>query len=365
MKILLISHSSNLYGAERSLLDLAEGLVRSGHDIVALCPDDGPLPNELGKLAIPVHYMPFTGIGKGSIMEVLLFSALFFPSVLRLNRWMRKSKFDVVYNNTLNAVWGPLAAKISGTRLFWHIREVKPQMLFLRKIGGVVIQMMASEAIFNSHAAMKAFRHHPPLSWHVVYNGVDVKADYERRKNGLPFVMGYAGQMAHHKRPERFLYALCQVKKQAPGVKGIMVGDGPRLPMLRLLAKELEVADDVVFTGYLDSLDAFYAGIDVLVLTSDRESFGRVVVEAMSRGRAVIAAAVGGVPEVVEDGKTGYLVPANDIAAYAEKVLDFVNRPEFCYQMGAAGHQRVSELFSKSRYQQVLIRILTAAPETR
>lgn len=358
MKILLISHSANLYGAERSLLDLAEELARTGHDFSVLCPAPGPLSQRLRALKIPVFYMPFPGIGTGSLKEILRFILLFFPAVIRLSRWMKKNRITIVYSNTINALFGPVTAKLIGIQSVWHIREVKPRKAILTKMAGIVINLLSSRAIFNSYATMKAFAAHPSSSWHVIYNGIEAKPYYEKRDFTSDFVVGFAGQMAGHKRPERFLYAFYRARKETANIKGIMAGDGPMLPMLCSLAKDLKIADDIVFTGYLSDLEPFYANIDVLVLTSDQEAFGRVILEAMSYGRAVIAAAVGGVPEVVEDGRSGYLVPAGDIFAYTQKILCLLKNPKHCRQMGESARRRVLERFSKSRYQKELIRIL-------
>lgn len=307
--------------------------------------------------------MPFPGIGTGSLREVVRFTLLFFPTVMRLGRWMRRRNIQVVYSNTINALYGPFVANLIGIRSVWHIREVKFKKAAFNKLAGMVINLLASKVIFNSYATMKAFSRRPPSSWHVVYNGIEPKRYCAKKDFTSKFVMGFAGQMAGHKKPERFLYVFSKVRAHTANVKGIMVGDGPMLPALRSLAEDLGIADDVTFTGYLVDLHPFYCDIDVLVLTSDHEPFGRVIMEAMIYGRAVIAASVGGVPEVVEDGKTGYLVPANDISAYTRKVLGFVHNLEKCRQMGVAARRSVLERFSKSHYQQALIRILTAGRE--
>jgi glycosyltransferase involved in cell wall biosynthesis len=362
MKILLISHSSNFYGAERSLLDLAEGLVRSDHAISALCPNSGLLSQKLRELRIPVFYMPFPGIGSGSLKEILVFFLLFIPTVIRLSKWIKKNKIQIIYNNTINALFGPFAAKLNGIRSVWHIREVKPKKKFFTKIGGIIINLLSSKAIFNSYATMKAFKERTPSSWQVIYNGIETKCYFIKNKNTSNFVVGFAGQMAEHKKPERFLYVFSQLKNQIANIKGIMAGEGPMLPKLRSLAENLEIADDITFTGYLPDLDDFYFNIDVFMLTSDHEPFGRVIMEAMSYGRAVVASAVGGVPELVEDGKTGYLVPAENIDAYTRKIIYLSRNPEYCRQMGEAARRRVIERFCKSRYQKELIRIIINEP---
>ncbi|SMC72997.1 Glycosyltransferase involved in cell wall bisynthesis [Desulfocicer vacuolatum DSM 3385] len=361
MKILLISHSPNLYGAERSLLDLAERLAQSKHLILSLCPAKGAFSKALSKLNIPTFYMPIHGIGKGSIKEILLF-IIFFPfDVLWLSRWMKRNKINIVYLNTVNSLCGAFAAKIAGIRSVWHIREVKkPKNKFLTKTIGFIIKLMASEVIFNSYSTMSAFMKQHPPSCHVIYNGVEPKGSFKKIMNDVPVVIGFAGQLIALKRPERFLYIFHQLKKiKGNNIKGIIAGNGSMLPELRTLAKSLRIDQDVTFTGYLTDLNQFYTEIDILILTSDYESFGRVLAEAMSYGRTVIASAVGGVPELVKNEVTGYLVKKQDTAAYSQKIIDLVNDPKQCQKMGDNARKIILERFSKHQYQENLISLLT------
>jgi glycosyltransferase involved in cell wall biosynthesis len=110
--------------------------------------------------------------------------------------------------------------------------------------------------------------------------------------------------------------------------------------------------------GYVDNMTDFYNEIDMLVLTSDKEAFGRVLVEAMSFRCPVIAANVGGVFEVVEAGRTGFLVPPNDIEAYAKKIVLLATKSNLKIDMGRAGYERASNEFSVFQYRKRLTDVL-------
>ena len=357
MSILLVSHSSNLYGAETSLLDLAEGLAEDNINFSVLCPSPGPFSDKLLALNIPVVFMPLPGIGTRSNRELFRFLKLFLPTVFKLSRWIQRKKVSLVYSNSINSIYGPIAAKITGVRSIWHIREVKPKLSCFTKIAGSFIHFFSTQTIFNSQATMRAFAKHPPRSWRVVYNGIAAKPVDRKAKS--TFIIGFAGQMTEHKRPERFLYALSQVNKINPDIKGIMAGDGPLLRDLRSLAKKLYIDKNVEFPGYVFNLESFYATISVLVLTSDHEPFGRVILEAMSYGCPVVTADVGGVSEIVNNKQTGYLVRPNEISAYVHWILYLSDHPQICSKMGRAAQRDVTNRFSKTSYQYNLKSLIT------
>src|SRR5262249_37401328 len=156
----------------------------------------------------------------------------------------------------------------------------------------------------------------------VVHNGVELADGSEpSRSPDAPAVVGFAGDLRPHKRPELFLRALALAREQVPDLRGIVAGDGLLLHRARLTACELGLEPSVTFLGRVADMAAFYGSIDLLVLTSEREGLGMVLAEAMAAGRPVVAADVGGVPEIVADGTSGYLVPPDDLAAYARAIV--------------------------------------------
>jgi glycosyltransferase involved in cell wall biosynthesis len=115
---------------------------------------------------------------------------------------------------------------------------------------------------------------------------------------------------------------------------------------LRQRASALGLSDRVTFLGIRDDIPNLLAGLDVLVHTPTApEPFGRVLAEAMAVGRPVIAAHCGGIPEVVEDGVTGLLVPSADVGAFTAAVVRLLEDPMLCQRLGGAGRRRAEARF--------------------
>ena len=125
----------------------------------------------------------------------------------------------------------------------------------------------------------------------------------------------------------------------------ILVGDGPDAPVAREMGQELGILDRINFVGVVDRVAPLLARADLFLLPSSTESFGLVALEAMASGVPVIASDVGGIPEVIEHGRTGYLAPVGDVdamSAYAIELLQ--NEAQHC-QFGTEGQERARQRF--------------------
>ncbi|PIU68061.1 MAG: glycosyltransferase family 1 protein, partial [Armatimonadetes bacterium CG07_land_8_20_14_0_80_40_9] len=133
-------------------------------------------------------------------------------------------------------------------------------------------------------------------------------------------------------------------------IKFLIVGDGPLREELKEQSKDLGIEDEVTFTGSRQDIPEIMAALDIFVLTSIKEHFGRVVIEAMACGKPVIATNSGAVPEIVEDKVTGILVPPEDSEKLAEAIIELLEDKEKAKEMGIAGRKRVEELFSIEKH---------------
>jgi N-acetyl-alpha-D-glucosaminyl L-malate synthase BshA len=142
----------------------------------------------------------------------------------------------------------------------------------------------------------------------------------------------------------------------------ILVGDGPDAGKARQLARDLGVADSVTFTGVVDGVAHILQEANLLLLPSETESFGLVALEAMASGVPVIASNVGGLPEVVEHGVTGYLAPLGDVDKMAEYATEILLDCALCQSFSRAASDRASKLFDYHRivpqYEAVYERVL-------
>ncbi len=163
-----------------------------------------------------------------------------------------------------------------------------------------------------------------------------------------------------YKGADTLLSALQSVLKTGPETSLVLVGDGDDRPRLEHLARNLGVSDRAFFLQGLTAEQLFscYAHCDVFALPSRGEGFGLVFLEAMALAKPVIGAMHGGIPDIVEDGVTGLLIPFGNIERLAQALESLLNDPIRAAEMGARGRERLEKTFSFAKFQSHLIGIL-------
>ncbi len=164
----------------------------------------------------------------------------------------------------------------------------------------------------------------------------------------------------NHKGVVYVLEALPELRRQFPRLQYVIVGDGDDRAWLERRARELQVADCVVFTGYVtrEELSRQYAACDIFVLPSDQEGFGIVYLEAMAHRKPVVASRAAGAPEVVLEGETGLLVEHGDRPALVEALAHLLSSPERRQKFGGAGFERLQAKFTFEHFRERLLRLL-------
>ena len=145
------------------------------------------------------------------------------------------------------------------------------------------------------------------------------------------------------------LRAFAQARLQVPSLELDIAGRGPLEPALRALAKELGLEGAVRFLGHVAPIQRAIEGATVVVVPSMGEGFGMVALEAMERARPVVAAEIGGLGELVEDGVTGYLVPPGEAEQLADAIVRLASDPGRAAELGQAGRRRALEEFLQER----------------
>lgn len=163
------------------------------------------------------------------------------------------------------------------------------------------------------------------------------------------FVVVSVGRLVPRKAHDLLLRAVAELRRQGDPVVAVVVGDGPRRRALEGLAGELRIRDAVRFVGFVpeDSLPAYYAAADAFVLPSRQlserdgvEGFGIVFLEAGAAGLPVVGAATGGIPEAVEDGRTGFVIAQDDLGALVDALRILARNPGEAHRMGEEGRRR-------------------------
>src|SRR3954449_12141325 len=191
----------------------------------------------------------------------------------------------------------------------------------------------------------------------LVFNGTDLRR-FTPRENGNgadsrfgPNMVFACRQLFPRKGIRFLLEAAAELKPQFPDLKIVLAGDGFERPELVQLAADLGIAQDVTFLGWVPNaeLPPYYRAAAVSVIPSLEEGFGIPAAEAMGCEVPVVASDAGGLPEVVEDGVTGLVVPRGDVPALASAIGSLLDDPERRRRMGAAGRRRAVEYFDWDR----------------
>ena len=172
---------------------------------------------------------------------------------------------------------------------------------------------------------------------------VDRRAEF-RHLFGIPedrFVVGWIGRMTAIKRVPDILAAFKALLDRRVAATLCLVGDGPDRDAIEQLASDLGIVRDVLFVGYQRDVAPYYAFFDALLLPSANEGTPVVAIEALAAGRPVVATRVGGVPDVVDDNESGFLVEVGDIEALTDRLEQLARDPELRARLGAAGRERV------------------------
>jgi glycosyltransferase involved in cell wall biosynthesis len=189
----------------------------------------------------------------------------------------------------------------------------------------------------------------------VVYAGIARKFEPQPKDEQLVAELGlegrkvllFLGGLKPRKNVGLLLKVFCDVVSQMGQVRLLIAGSGSKEKALRRKARDLSIADKVVFAGYVPEADKvrFYNLADVYVLPSSLEGFGMTAGEAMSCGKPVVATEVGSLPEVIVDGETGFLAPPGNWQQFAEQILTLFQNEPLAQQFGQAGRRRVDALF--------------------
>jgi glycosyltransferase involved in cell wall biosynthesis len=210
----------------------------------------------------------------------------------------------------------------------------------------------------------------PPEKWdrmHVVHCGVDPQGYEPRKHQGKGRRLLFVGRLAAVKGVPVLLDAVAQLSQDHPDAELVIAGDGPDRQRLESRAKDLGISDRVRFLGYQSQSQVrkLLRETDVFAMASFAEGVPVVLMEAMAAGVPVVATRIAGVPELVDDGACGFLVPPGDTEALAERISLLFDDPASRNRFAGAGRAKVEQEFNLSTESQRLCQILTGALEDR
>ena len=288
---------------------------------------------------------------------------------------------DLVYTNTVTCVEGAIAARCTRKPHVWHIHEhisgnkgIATLLPF--RVYCTTIKFLSRAVIFCSRALASDY---PQLSGKafIVYNGLplpplrDRIAARAKVTNDLGIVgsakiVSMVGALHPGKDHETFLSSAEQVARSIEDVNFLIVGTGSESYTngIRQRIRDLQLESRVRLLGWRDDILDLMAASDVLVVSSEKESFGLTAIEALAVETPVVSTRCGGPEEILEDGVTGLLVPVRDPHAMGEAIVRLLSDPVLARRMGAGGRIHVSEHFGVDRYVQGIQRVLQEASST-
>lgn len=333
-------------GTENQLILLLERMDRARVTPCVACLRPSPylerLAGDLRVTVLDVHVDRGAGLVRG---------------IRRARAWTRRERLDVVFTffrdtnivATLGARWAGVPV-VSGRRNlgYWHTpREIRI-LRFLNRFTRLFVA--------NSEAVREQTVRREGVSRErieVIPNAVDVerfrpaaRGERERLRTrlGIPAtapVIGCVANLRPIKGHDALLEAFAAVCVRMPEARLALVGEGPTEAALRGRAGVLGVLDRVHFLGPRGDVPELLRAFDLAVLASHSEGLSNALLEAMASGLPTVATAVGGNPELLEDGALGLLVPPHDAAAMAAALGDLLASPDRCRQLGAAARERV------------------------
>jgi glycosyltransferase involved in cell wall biosynthesis len=367
-KVMIVDHYGGVGGAEFSLVALLEGTPGGPAYWTAAFPSEGPIVDRLREGGFEVHVVRAEGwrwwidpvATRGKFI-------LTFPlQVISLARWMaffRRTAPRLVHFNINRLVEPILAAGILGIPSVMHFRDIPSLMEARFVLGNRAFYWLMRRArvwIANSAATRADIEPRSGGCVRTIPNGIDLEEFDLRATEGEPLpdlpegkpVAAMVSLLVPWKNHRLLLEVALALKARGLDFVILAAGDGEAAFRARLLdrAREMGVDDVVRFVGHVKNVPALLSRVDVLIHPTERESFGRVFLEAMAARRPVVAARGGGASEVVVHDVTGILVPAGNATAMANALQRLFGDRDTRTEMGAAGRRRVEELFTIRRH---------------
>jgi glycosyltransferase involved in cell wall biosynthesis len=355
-RILAISnHGIMLGGGEHSFLDLISHLPHVWKPF-ALVPYEGELQTRLSENGIETHVIPLPSIRPWFIHNI--FACLRSYFVIR-----RKYRPDLIYaNGSRAAFYGGLAGKLLGLPVVWHCRiaDKDPCLDFL-------LVRMSDFIVANSHATARRFGSRWKNKITVVHNGVDIEwlADSSVKKPDLISenwkVIICVARVSRWKRHDLVLKAFEKVAMQEPDAHLFFIGgkdiEEPEWwNYLQVSTQRSRYSDRIHWIGKVNDARPWYKAAHLLVLGSENEPFGRVLVEAMACGVPIVATKSGGIPEIIRHGQDGLLVPPGNEVEMAEAIAKMMKDESFRKRISDSARGRAS-LFSLDKHVDRMVRI--------
>jgi glycosyltransferase involved in cell wall biosynthesis len=369
VKILHIISSGGMYGAEAVILNMSRTLNESSHSSVLGVFSNSANPNlqlheAAARAGIESHLIPCDGqidrTVTASIRELVartgadVVHAHGYKADIYVYFALRTSAIPFI-STCHNWIDSNLLVSLYG----------KADRMVLRNYAAVVA---VSEEV--KQKLLKAGVREDKI--HLVRNGIDLRP-YDNAppslRNGAspndPPIIGFVGRLSGEKGPDIFLRAAAQVLAELPATRFVVVGEGPDRDKLESLIDELKIRAGVSMLGRRNDMPSVYASLDIMASSSRTEGLPMAILEGMASSLPLVATAVGEVPTLVLDGRTGVLIPSEDVESLVSEIVKLLRNPAQQKHLGAAARKLIQDEYSADRMTADYLRVYQEAASRR
>ncbi len=365
MNILFLDQYSDLGGAQQCLLDLIPAAQSAGWNVTCAAPGSGRLVEKLRALGVTVHSLPTIPLAAGpkSPHDFVRFAFGLPPLAHRISQLARHTEAHLLYVNGPRllpaAAW---VARRAGCPLLFHCHNHLSQRS-AAMLAGRSLQFANSRVIACcQHVARPLWPYVDPGRLRVIYNGVPAP-DPTRAPSSTAPRIAVIGRVSPEKGQMEFVHAVRLVTRSHPTARFLVCGaplfGDPAASRYFDQVRKAAEGLPIEFSGWLENVNVVLAGLDLLVVPSLREPGApRVILEAYAARVPVVAFVSGGIPEILHDGETGFLVEPPTPEALAAKLQQLLDAPEQLHRVAARAHAVWKEQFTVARYQHEVLEVI-------
>ena len=375
--ILFVSHSAELNGAELWLLETLRGLDRAKYAARLVVPRPGPLVDAVRALGLEARVisMKWSITEKSRVWRQPFAGFWNIWSVKRIARLIGRDSIDLVFTNSAAVFSGAKAARRMGVRHVWAVHEVlgggSPFLhsLYGRRALARFILASSAKIIVNSRLTASAFPDTGKIV--LVRNGLEIRSGDARRREAIrqeiglepgDFAAGIVGKLYEGKGQREAVQAAARLSPRHPRFKLFVIGDVRDKAYARGLREFVKVNGldrQVRFLGFRPDLADLLMLLNVVVVASVVESFGRAALEGMAAGVPVLALRAGGLAEIVRPGENGFCLDSRAPDEIARGIEAILRDPARSAAMVEGGYRTVREEYSLERQRRETDLVLT------
>lgn len=334
-------------GGEKLHLDHALKFKEKGYNVFVVTSKGSPLDNRCAEAGINVLH---ANAGDLSFLNPFKYSSLI--------RFYKREQIDtVVFSSSQDLKLGGISAKRAGVKTIAYLRGLAV-VIKGSAINKYLFKSVLTHIIANSEETKRTILKNlhtviPEEKIRVVYHGIDLK-DFDDKATGrlaaVPrkegkIILGNLGRLTKQKGQKYLIELAKKLKEKGVDFELFIAGDGDLKDELQQLIDQNNLNNEVTLLGFVRETEQFIQSIDIFLLSSIWEGFGFVIVEAMAGKKPVVCFDITSNPEIIADGKTGYLVDYPNIDQFSDKVIELIKDEKLRKNFGEKGRERAENLF--------------------